>query len=303
MRIGFIGLGRMGFHMARRLAEAMDNGAPAHEMAIYDLRPEVAAHLISLPNVRAAASLGDAARDADVVLTSLPGPAEIEAAVMDEGGLLEAMREGSVYVDLSTNSPTLVRRLAAQLAERSIAMLDAPVSGGVEGAEAGTLSIMAGGDEAQFERLRPVFSSIGSKLFYCGDIGAGSVTKLCNNICSAVIGMISSEALTLGVKAGVDVKTLVDVIGASTGSSSRLANRFPRYLLQGNFEPGFSIALSAKDTRLALDLAREFEVPMQAGEMAARELEEAIARGLRDFDIDILPTLQEERAGVELRLG
>lgn len=296
MLIGFIGLGRMGYHMAKHVAEA------GHDVAVFDLRPEVAAELAAMPRVRAATSISAAARDAELVFTSLPGPAEVEAIVLDEGGLLGAMRDGAAYVDLSTNSPTLVRRLAAQLAEKAITMLDAPVSGGVEGAEAGTLSIMVGGDSATFDRLRPVLSTMGTKLFYCGEIGAGSVTKVCNNICSAVIGMITSEALTLGVKAGVDVKTLADVIGASTGSSSRLVSRFPKYLLQRNFEPGFSIALSAKDTHLALDLAHELDVPMQLGEMAARELEEAISRGLRDFDIDILPTLQEERAGVQLNL-
>ena len=220
--------------------------------------------------------------------------------MLDEGGLLGSLREGAAYIDLSTNSPTLVRRLATDLAAKGITMLDAPVSGGVEGAEAGTLSIMVGGDEATFERLRPVLGKIGSKLFYCGGIGNGSVTKLCNNICSQVIGMISSEALTLGVKAGVDVKTLQEVISQSTGSSSRITARFPRYLLKRNFEPGFSIALSAKDTHLALDLAHELNVPMQAGEMAAPEPQACIERGWANMDIDILPTLQEERAGVQL---
>lgn len=296
MQIGFIGLGHMGYHMAKHLAEA------GHDLAVYDLRPDLTAQLAAMPSVRAATSTSDVVRGAELVFTSLPGPPEVEAIVLDEGGLAGSMRPGSVYVDLSTNSPTLVRRLAAELAGKGVTMLDAPVSGGVEGAEAGTLSIMVGGDQATFEQLRPVLGSIGTKLFYCGDIGAGSVTKLCNNICSAVIGVITSEALSLGVKAGVDVQTLASVIGASTGSSSRLLNRFPKYLLQRNFEPGFSIALSAKDTHLALDLAHELGVPMQAGEMAGRELDDAIARGLRDLDIDVIATLQEERAGVQLKL-
>jgi 3-hydroxyisobutyrate dehydrogenase len=297
VNIGFIGLGRMGFPMAEHLARA------GHSLAAFDLRTETAkAFAASLPNVRVAASVSDAAREADLVFTSLPGPPEVEAIILDEGGLLGSMREGTTYVDLSTNSPTLVRRLAADLAGRGVTMLDAPVSGGVEGAEAGTLSIMVGGDETEFERLRPILGAIGTKLFYCGGIGNGSVTKLCNNICGAVIGMISSEALSLGVKAGVDLKTLQEVISQSTGSSTRLANRFPRYLLKGNFEPGFAVSLSAKDTHLALDLARELGVPMQTGELAGRELDEALARGWAALDMDIVPTLQEERAGVQLRL-
>ncbi|MGE0688312.1 MAG: NAD(P)-dependent oxidoreductase [Dehalococcoidia bacterium] len=297
MEIGFIGLGRMGYHMAKHIAGA------GHSLTVYDLRTESAEMLAGeLPNVRVAGSVSEAAREAELVFTSLPGPPEVEAIVLDEGGLLGSMQEGATYVDLSTNSPTLVRRLAADLAAKGITMLDAPVSGGVEGAEAGTLSIMVGGDEATFESLRPVLGAIGTKLFYCGGIGNGSVTKLCNNICSQVIGMISSEALTLGVKAGVDVATLQQVISQSTGSSSRISARFPRYLLKRNFEPGFSIALSAKDTHLALDLAHELDVPMQAGEMAGRELDACIERGWANMDIDILPTLQEERAGVQLKL-
>jgi 3-hydroxyisobutyrate dehydrogenase len=296
MKIGFIGLGRMGAPIARHIVGA------GHELVVYDVRPEAAAPVTSIGSVTAATSASDAVRDAEAVFTSLPGPSEVEAVVHDEGGLLASMQPGSVLVDLSTNSPTLVRRLAAQLAGREIAMLDAPVSGGVEGAEAGTLSVMAGGDEATFERMKPLLSTFGSKLFYCGGIGNGSVVKLCNNICSAVNAVIAAEALTLGVRAGVDLKTLVEVIGASTGSSSRLTNRFTRYLLKRNFTPGFSAGLSAKDTRLALDLAQELDLPMQAGELAMRELEAVLARGWADLDVDVLGRLQEERAGVELRL-
>jgi 3-hydroxyisobutyrate dehydrogenase len=286
----------MGAPIARHLAEA------GHELAVFDVRPEAATLFASKPRVRVAASVTDAVHNAEAAFTSLPGPPEVEAVVLDEGGLLASMHPGSVFVDLSTNSPTLVRRLAAQLAEREAVMLDAPVSGGVEGAQAGALSVMVGGDEAVFERMKPVLSTFGSKVYYCGGIGNGSVTKLCNNICSAVNAMIAAEALSLGVRAGVDVKTLVEVIGASTGSSSRLTNRFTRYLLKRNFTPGFSAALSAKDTRLALELAQELDLPMQAGDLAMRELEAVLARGWGELDVDVLGLLQEERAGVELRL-
>jgi 3-hydroxyisobutyrate dehydrogenase-like beta-hydroxyacid dehydrogenase len=149
MEIGFIGLGRMGYHMASHLAKA------GHNLAVYDLRTEVADAMSVLPNIRAVASVADAAREAEVVFTSLPGPPEVEAIVLDEGGLAGSLREGAVYVDLSTNSPTLVRRLAAELAERGVTMLDAPVSGGVEGAEMATLD-HGGRRPGNLERLRPV---------------------------------------------------------------------------------------------------------------------------------------------------
>jgi 3-hydroxyisobutyrate dehydrogenase len=296
MDLGFIGVGRMGGHMVRHLASA------GHRLAVYDVRPQATADAAKLDSVRVATSAADAVRDAEVVFTSLPGPPEVEAVVLDEGSVRDSMRAGAVYVDLSTNAPALVRRLAPLMAERGVSMLDAPVSGGVEGAEAGTLSVMVGGDEAAFERVRPVLSAFGTKLFYCGPIGAGSVVKLCNNITGAAIGVILSEALTLGVKAGVELRTLADVIAASTGSSHRLTSKLPRYLFQRNFEPGFAVSLSAKDTRLALELAAENDVPMAMGEVLRRALEEAIARGWGDLDSDSVARLQEERAGVELKL-
>ena len=296
MNVGFIGLGRMGSHMARHLAQI------GQEMVVYDLRPEAIAALAGLPGVREGKSYADVASNVDVVFTSLPGPPDVEAVVLDEGGIRDSMKPGSTYVDLSTNSPAMVRSLHATLAERSIALLDAPVSGGVEGAAAGTLSIMVGGDEAVFEKVRPLLSAIGTKLFYCGDIGAGSVVKLCNNILGATSAVILSESLTLGVKAGVDLKTLADVIGASTGSSFRLVNKFPRYLFKGNFEPGFAIDLSAKDTRLFLELAEQYDVPLSMAAITDRELKAAQARGWGVEDSDSLVRLQEERAGVQLRL-
>jgi 3-hydroxyisobutyrate dehydrogenase len=296
MNVGFIGLGRMGNHMARHLAEA------GHALRVYDLRPEAVTAQAAQSGVRAGSGYADIARSSEIVFTSLPGPKEVEEVVQMEGGLLDAMRPGTVYVDLSTNAPRVVRGLEPLLKERGISMLDAPVSGGVEGAEAGTLSIMVGGDEETFERLRPVLSSIGDKLFYCGAIGAGSVVKLCNNICGASYGLILGEALTLGVKAGVDLATLTSVIGASTGTSNRLTRRFPRFLFKRNFEPGFSAALSAKDTRLALDLAGEVGVPMALGSVIGREMEEVLARGWGDLDFDASVRLQEERTGIVLEL-
>jgi 2-hydroxymethylglutarate dehydrogenase len=297
MTVGFIGLGRMGSHMARHLAES------GQELIVYDLRPEAIAQLTALPGVRAGKSYADVASNSEVVFTSLPGPPEVESVVLDEGGIRDSLKPGSTYVDLSTNSPALVRSLYATLAEKEIALLDAPVSGGVEGAAAGTLSIMAGGDEAVFERMKPLLSAIGTKLFYCGAIGAGSVVKLCNNILGATSAVILSESLTLGVKAGVDLKTLAEVIGASTGSSFRLLHKFPRYLFKGNFEPGFAIDLSAKDTRLFLELAEQFEVPLAMAAITDRELKAAQERGWGAEDSDALGRLQEERAGVQLRLS
>jgi 3-hydroxyisobutyrate dehydrogenase-like beta-hydroxyacid dehydrogenase len=298
MKLGFIGLGRMGGNMARHL------GAAGHDVSVLDLHQPAMEALVEKPGISIADSLAEVASGAEAVFTSLPGPPEVEAVVMGPGGLAESMQPRSVYLDLSSNAPSLVRRLHDSLASKGIAMLDAPVSGGEEGAIAGTLSVMVGGDRAVFERMQPVLAAFAGegKVFHCGAIGAGSVTKLCNNICSFANGVILSEALSLGVKAGVDLGILASVIGVSSGSSTRLLSKYPRYLFKGNFKPGFMVSLSAKDARLTLELAQELGVPMQVASMVRGQIDEAVARGWASEDSDAVARLQEERAGVQLRL-
>jgi len=295
MQVGFIGLGHMGQHMARHVAEA------GHEVWAFDVRPEAVA---AVPMARKATSVAEAASGAAVVFTSLPGPPEVEAVALGPDGLLESLTPGAVYVDLSSNSPTTVRKLHALFQERGIQMLDAPVAGGVEGASAGTLSVMVGGDRATFERLQPVLSAIGTKLFYCGPSGNGAITKLCNNLSSQAQISAAGEILTLGVKAGVDLETLAEVIGASTGSCRAITTTFPRQLFRRNFEnPGFSTILSAKDTHLAIELAHELNVPMPIGELVEQDKQEALNRGWGALSPDVSVRLQEERAGVVLELA
>jgi 3-hydroxyisobutyrate dehydrogenase len=297
MRVGFIGLGHMGQHMARHVAQA------GHEVAAFDVRPEAIAEL-TRHGARRAASVADAATAADVVFTSLPGPPEVEAVATGPDGLLDAMPSGSVYVDLSSNSPSVVRRLSATFAERGIAMLDAPVAGGVEGADAGTLSVMVGGDRAAFDRIQAVLEAIGTKIFYCGPSGNGSIVKLCNNLSSQAQIAAAGEILSLGVKAGVDLETLASVIAVSTGSCRAIADTFPKQLFRRNFDnPGFSTFLSAKDTHLALELAHELDVPMEIGEIIERDKQEALRRGWGPLSPDVFVCLQEERAGVRLSLA
>ena len=298
MKLGFVGLGRMGGNMARHL------GAAGHDVLVFDAHPPAIQRLAEKPGISAADSIAEVAAHADAVFTSLPGPPEVESVVLGAGGLLESMKPGSVYIDLSSNAPSLVRRLHATLAARGIDMVDAPVSGGEEGAIAGNLSVMVGGDKDVFERVKPLLLAFGGegKIFHCGGIGAGSVTKLCNNITGFSIGIILSESLTLGVKAGVDLNTLASVIGVSTGSSNRLVRKFPQYLFKGNFTPGFMVQLAAKDARLALELADEVGVPMAAASYTRSQLEEAMKRGWASEDSDSVARLQEERAGVQLRL-
>jgi 3-hydroxyisobutyrate dehydrogenase len=298
MQVGFIGLGHMGQHMARHVAEA------GHDVAAFDLRPEAVALVTQTPSARRASSAAEAAQEAEIIFTSLPGPPEVEAVALGPDGLLESMRPGSVYVDLSSNSPAVVRRLCAAFAERGISMLDAPVAGGVEGAEAATLSVMVGGDRAAFDRVEPVLKAIGTRTFYCGPSGNGSVVKLCNNLSSQAQIAAAGEILSLGVKAGVDLDILAGVIGVSTGTCRAIAQTFPRQLFRRNFEnPGFSTFLSAKDTHLAIELAHELGVPMDIGEIVERDKQESLRRGWGALSPDVFVRLQEERAGVVLEIA
>ena len=295
MKVGFIGLGNMGNPMATNLARA------GHELTVHDLRREAATNLLEM-----GANWADSPKDAvpgnDVVFTSLPVPRDVDAVVLGENGVLEGATPNTVYMDLSTNSPTSIRRVHDICAERGVSVLDAPVSGGVYGAAAGTLAVMVGGDQAIFDRMKPTLDAIGSHVVYCGPIGNGMVCKICNNLLSMGIGVLMTEALTLGVKAGVDLATLADVIANSSGGNRRLVEKFPRFLFQGNFEPGFATALAAKDVRLATDLGREYGIPMELSNLVDQRHVEAMFRGWGPEDSDAVSKIQEEKAGVQLRL-
>ena len=296
MKLGFIGTGNMGNPMAANLIKA------GHQLTVHDLRREAATNLLEM-----GAEWADSPRAAvpgnDAVLTSLPVPRDVEAVVLGEDGILAGAADGTVVFDLSTNSPTVVRNLHHECAARGVTLLDSPVSGGTYGAAAGTLAVMVGGDRATFDRFESTLGAIGSHVVYCGDIGAGSVCKICNNLMSMGIGVLLSEALTLGVKAGVDLATLADVIAHSSGSSRRLTEKFSRFLFQGNFEPGFATALAAKDVRLATDLGREYGVPMDLSNLVDQRHVEAMFRGYGPEDSDAVARIQEEKAGVQLRLN
>ena len=296
MKVGFIGTGNMGNPMAANLVRA------GHEVTVHDLRQEAAINLLEM-GAQWAASPKEAVPGNEVVFTSLPVPRDVEAVVLGEKGILEGAVDGSIYVDLSTNSPTVIRRLHQLGADKGVVVLDAPVSGGVYGAAAATLAVMVGGDESVFHRIKPTLDAIGRHVVYCGPIGSGAICKICNNLMSMGTGALLAEALTLGVKAGVDLAVLADVIANSSGGCKRLTEKFPRYLFKGNFEPGFATALAAKDVRLATDLGREYGIPMELSNLIDQLHVEALHRGWGPEDSDSVARLQEEKAGVQLRLA
>ena len=273
-----------------------------HELTVHDLRRESATNLLEM-GAQWADSPAEAAQGNELVLTSLPAPRDVEAVALGEMGVLEGASSETIYADLSTNSPTMIRHIHNVCAQRGVTVMDAPVSGGTYGASAGTLAVMVGGDEAVYNRIKPTLDAIGTNVVYCGSIGNGMVCKICNNLMSMGIGVLLTEALTLGVKAGVDLEVLADVINKSSGGSTRLREKFSRFLFQGNFEPGFAAALAAKDVRLATDMGREFAVPMELSNLVDQRYVEALGRGWGPRDSDIVSVIQEEKAGVELRVN
>lgn len=293
MRVGFIGLGTMGGSMA---LNAQKGG---HDLVVHDLRREAAA-----PHLRAGAAWAEGARAvgevADVVLTSLPGPREVEA-IADE--LLASMKPGVPWFDLSTNSPTVARRIHAKFAGKGIPMLDAPVSGGPSGAKSGKLALLVGGDKAVFDQYRHVLDAIGDQVIYIGEIGAGSVAKLVHNCAGYAIQTALAEVFTMGVKAGVEPLALWAAVRQCSLGRQRTFDRLGRQFLQGSFDPpDFALNLALKDVTLATELGRELGVPMRVANLTHAEMTEALNRGWGARDSRIPMLLQEERAGVEIKV-
>lgn len=296
MRIAFIGLGNMGGSMALNMLKA------GHQLTVHDIRRQVAEPHLS-GGAKWADSAAAAAREAEVVFTSLPGPREVEAVVLGEAGLVGAMAAGSLYVDLSTNSPTVVRQLHATLKAKGIRMLDAPVSGGVVGARKATLAVMVGGSEADYNQIKPVLDTIGDKVTYIGDIGAGSVAKLVHNMIAICTTQLLAEAFTMGVKAGVAPEALLRAVqGGAYGQGMVLNAALPRMIFRGNFDyVTFALKLARKDLGLATELARELNVPMPLAAHAEQDLLEALNKGWGDKDAAAAFMIQEERAGAKVR--
>jgi 3-hydroxyisobutyrate dehydrogenase len=286
----------MGSRMAANLQRA------GHDLVVHDVRRETGAAALAA-GARWAETPADAARQSEVVLTSLPGPKEVEQVALGANGIGAGAQPGTIYADLSTSSPVLIRRIHQLLGERGIGVLDAPVSGGIGGAQDGTLQIMVGGDPALFERLKPVLQAIGDKVSYMGEVGAGEVAKLVHNQIALVVQQVVAEALTLGVKAGVAPERLLEAIrGGMYGRGGGVGHSIEDIVLTRDWQrPRFALALARKDLGLATDLAREMGVPMPLAAVAEQALIECLNRGWGGQDLHATWALQQERAQVELR--
>ncbi len=240
---------------------------------------------------------------AEIVITMVPNSPQVEEVVSGPQGVLEGARKGLIIVDMSTISPSVSRKLAEAATEKGVHFLDAPVSGGSQGAINGTLTIMVGGEQAAFEQARPVLEAMGKKenIIYVGPSGSGEVVKLINNMLVGMISAATAEAFVLGVKAGADVDTMAKIIGISTGASWQLSNQFPLRAFNGSFQPGFMTDLLTKDLSLALDLAAENKTPVMLTALSRQMFEMASAAGYGSSDYTSLLKILEQQAGVEVR--
>ena len=296
MELGFIGLGTMGANMALNVLKA------GHHLTVNDINRDAAG-----PHLEAGAVWADSAQDvakaSDIVFTSLPGPPEVEAVALGERGILSGISSGKVYFDLSTNSPTLVRRLHDAFAARGAHVLDAPVSGGPQGARSGRLAIWVGGDKDVFECCKPVLDAIGDQAFYVGAIGTGSVAKLVHNCTGYVLQTALAETFSMGVKAGVEPLALWQAVRQGALGRRQTFDGLAQNYLPGRFDPpDFALRLARKDVSLAVEVGKEFDVPMRLANLTLAELTEALNRGWGQRDSRAAMLLQEERAGAEVRV-
>ncbi len=300
MKVGFIGLGIMGSRFATNLLKKEFPGGRL-DLIVHDLSAQAASE-----HLAAGATWGSSPRElaeqCDVILTSLPGPAEVESVCLDEpDGLLAAMAPGKVLFDLSTNSPTRVRELHAEFEKKGVHFLDAPVSGGPAGAASGKLAIWVGGDKKVFDAWRGPLDVLGDQVRYIGDIGAGSVAKLVHNASGYAIQTALAEIFSVGVKAGVEPVALWEAVRQGAHGRARTFEKLGEHFLVNKYDPpNFALKLAFKDVSLAAELGRDMGVPMRSLSLTHADMTEALGRGWADRDSRSPMLLQLERAGIEI---
>jgi len=292
-RIGFIGLGIMGKPMARNLLRA------GYPLVVHN-RSRGAVDSLAAEGAQAASNPREVAEGSDVVITMLPDTPDVQSVALGADGILSGARPGLTHIDMSTILPQAGREVAAALAERGAEMLDAPVSGGPQGAAEGTLSIMVGGSRATFETCRPILEVMGRTIVYMGDHGAGHTAKLCNQVACVLNLLGVCEMLVLGGKAGLDLNRVIEAVGAGLGSSAIRTNHGPKMLAR-DFSPGFFVRLQQKDLRLALATAEELGVPLAGTALVQQLLRTLEAEGKGEQGTQALVRVIERLAGCEVK--
>jgi len=288
--VGFAGLGNMGNPMAMNVLKK------GYALTVFDMNRAAMQNLVAA-GAKGAASAAEVTAHCDVLFTSLPGTPEVESFYLGDNGAIALAKPDTVLVDLSSVLPSTPRKLEAQAKARGLHFLEAPVSGGVTGARAATLAIMTGGDAAVLARVRPILDAIGKNIYHVGPAGAANTVKAINNMMSNVNACTMMEGFAVGLKAGIDLKTMADIIRNSSGNSNALA-RVDRALIPRNFEPGFKVALMNKDLETFHAIAKEMHVPVSFSNMAQHYQQAALAAGFGEKDTSAVFTLIEQRAGL-----
>jgi 2-hydroxy-3-oxopropionate reductase len=292
-KIGFIGVGIMGRHMASHLLEA------GYQLVAYDIVADALDVIVSKGAARGA-SCKDVAARSDLVISMVPDSPDVEKVALGEDGIVGAARDGLIYVDMSTIAPAVAIGVAQELGAKGVRCLDAPVSGGETGAKNATLSIMVGGAEDLFNEVKPVFEVMGKTITLCGGNGAGQTVKACNQIQVALNFVGMAEAFVLGAKAGVDPAIILQVLSGGYAQTRVMDVRGPK-LIQGEFEPGFKSKFHYKDLNIIMETARELNVPLPATAIAHTLFNAMIASGRGDLDHSAVINIIEDLAKVEAR--
>ena len=293
--VGFIGVGNMGNPMAGNVLKA---GFP---MTVFDLDPKAMENLVKA-GAKPAKSAAEVVERSEVVLTSLPASPDVEKAYLEPGGLIERAKAGTILIDLSSVLPSTPRKIEPKAKAKGVGFLEAPVSGGVTGAAAGTLAIMVGGDAETLKRAESVLKPIGPNIFHVGPPGAGNTVKAINNMMASVNSLAMMEGLALGVKAGLDPMTIYEVVKASSGASKALES-IPRSIVPRNFDPGFKVALMNKDLETFSTIAKELHVPVSFANVAQRYQQAAMAAGLEEQNTTAAMLIIERLACIQVSKG
>jgi 3-hydroxyisobutyrate dehydrogenase len=295
--IGFVGLGTIGNVVASHILKS------GYTMCIYDIQPDATSALVAT-GAKLARSSAEVAEHCRIVFTSLPGPREVEAVALGTNGLLQCVHEGSVYVDLSSSSPDLIRRIETEFRRKGARVMDAPLIVGKDGIAKKSVEVLASGDFDTFREVKHLLDTFSETVLYTGELGTGTVIKLAHNLVRRGIGLAIGEGIVLGAKAGVDPQLLWDcMLWGLRVQLDQLAKTFSEAILEGRYEApaSFGIGLARKDVGLATDLGRRFDVPMPIASMVEQAMIHAMNRGWSEQSTASLFRLQEEAAGIKVR--
>ncbi|KUO49720.1 MAG: tRNA methyltransferase [Desulfitibacter sp. BRH_c19] len=296
MKIAFIGIGAMGKPMAKNLLTA------GYHVTVNDVYKATVEEMVHL-GAKSADTPGETAKGADVVITMLPNYDIVNSCMNGNDGVFSTVKPGTKIIDMSSVAPGQTKKIAEIAEQKGLIYIDAPVSGGVTGAEKGALTIMVGGPEKEVQELMPLFEKLGKKIYHVGPVGSGDAVKIVNNLLLGINMAALAEALVLGTKAGIKPEVLYEIISSSSGSSYALEAKVPKFILEGNFEPGFAIDLQYKDLDLAIQTGKDLGVPMFLTNLAQQIYENSRAGGMGKKDISAVIQYLEKLTDVEVRKG